>query len=105
MIKLADLLNEVTYSMYQTLVYVEFDDSTNITDVAQLIRGVKYVTVVNNKTDKEDLEPRGLLEIKVVTLKPGQETFELVKKEALASIPTLKKFKYSIKQLHKVEEI
>ncbi len=105
MIKLADLLNEVTYSMYQTLVYVEFDDSTNITDVAQLIRGVKYVTVVNNKTDKEDLEPRGLLEIKVVTLKTGQETFELVKKEALASIPTLKKFKYSIKQLHKVEEI
>jgi len=105
MIKLEDLLNEVTYSMYQTLVYVEFDDSTNITDVAQLIRGVKYVTVVNNKTDKEDLEPRGLLEIKVVTLKTGQETFELVKKEALASIPTLKKFKYSIKQLHKVEEI
>jgi ABC-type amino acid transport substrate-binding protein len=105
MIKLADLLNEVTYSMYQTLVYVEFDDSTNITDTAQLIRGVKYVTVVNNKTDKEDLEPRGLLEIKVVTLKTGQETFELVKKEALASIPTLKKFKYSIKQLQKIEEI
>jgi ABC-type amino acid transport substrate-binding protein len=105
MIKLADLLNEVTYSMYQTLVYVEFDDSTNITDTTQLIRGVKYVTVVNNKTDKEDLEPRGLLEIKVVTLKTGQETFELVKKEALASIPTLKKFKYSIKQLQKIEEI
>jgi len=105
MIKLTDLLNEVTYSMYQTLVYVEFDDSTNITDTAQLIRGVKYVTVVNNKTDKEDLEPRGLLEIKVVTLKTGQETFELVKKEALASIPTLKKFKYSIKQLQKIEEI
>jgi ABC-type amino acid transport substrate-binding protein len=105
MIKLADLLNEVTYSMYQTLVYVEFDDSTNITDTAQLIRAVKYVTVVNNKTDKEDLEPRGLLEIKVVTLKTGQETFELVKKEALASIPTLKKFKYSIKQLQKIEEI
>jgi ABC-type amino acid transport substrate-binding protein len=104
MIKLADLLNEVTYSMYQTLVYVEFDDSTNITDTAQLIRGVKYVTVVNNKTDKEDLEPRGLLEIKVITLKTGQETFELVKKEALASIPTLKKFKYSIKQLQKIEE-
>jgi hypothetical protein len=103
--KLKDLLNEVTYSMYQSLVYVEFSDETNITDIAQLIRGLRYVTVVNNKTDKEDLNPRGLLQLKVVTLKPGAETFELIKKEALSTIPTLKKFKYSTKQLQKIEEI
>ena len=103
--KLADLLNEVTYSMYQNLVYVEFSDDTNVTDIAQLIRGLRYVTVVNNKTDKEDLNPRGLLQLKVVTLKPGQETFELIKNEALKTIPTLKKFKYSTKQLQKIEEI
>ena len=103
--KLADLLNEVTYSMYQNLVYVEFSDDTNITDIAQLIRGLRYVTVVNNKTDKEDLNPRGLLQLKVVTLKPGAETFELIKNEALKTIPTLKKFKYSTKQLQKIEEI
>ena len=82
-----------------------FSDETNITDIAQLIRGLRYVTVVNNKTDKEDLNPRGLLQLKVVTLKPGQETFELIKKEAMATIPTLKKFKYSTKQLQKIEEI
>ena len=103
--KLADLLNEVTYSMYQNLVYVEFSDDTNVTDIAQLIRGLRYVTVVNNKTDKEDLNPRGLLQLKVVTLKPGQETFELIKNEALKTIPTLMKFKYSVKQLQKIEEI
>ena len=103
--RLTDLLNEVTYSMYKNLVYVEFSDETNITDIAQLIRGLRYVTVVNNKTDKEDLNPRGLLQLKVVTLKPGQETFELIKKEAMATIPTLKKFKYSTKQLQKIEEI
>ena len=103
--KLQDLLNEVTYSMYQNLVYVEFSDDTNVTDIAQLIRGLRYVTVVNNKTDKEDLNPRGLLQLKVVTLKPGQETFELIKNEALKTIPTLKKFKYSTKQLQKIEEI
>jgi hypothetical protein len=103
--KLQDLLNEVTYSMYQSLVYVEFSDETNVTDIAQLIRGLRYVTVVNNKTDKEDLNPRGLLQLKVVTLKPGAETFELIKKEAISTIPTLKKFKYSTKQLQKIEEI
>jgi hypothetical protein len=105
MVKLKTLLNEITYSMYQTLVYVEFADTTNITDIAQIIRSMKYVTVVNNKTDKEDLNPRGLLQLKVVTTKPGQETFELIKKESLAQIPELKKFKYSVKQLQKVEEI
>jgi len=105
MVKLKHLLNEVTYSMYQTLVYVEFSDTTNITDIAQIIRSMKYVTVVNNKTDKEDLNPRGLLQLKVVTTKPGQETFEIIKKESLAQIPELKKFKYSVKQLQKVEEI
>jgi hypothetical protein len=103
--KLKDLLNEVTYSMYQSLVYVEFSDETNVTDIAQLIRGLRYVTVVNNKTDKEDLNPRGLLQLKVVTLKPGVETFEMIKKEALGTIPTLKKFKYSTKKLQKIEEI
>ena len=103
--RLTDLLNEVTYSMYQNLVYVEFSDDTNVTDIAQLIRGLRYVTVVNNKTDKEDLNPRGLLQLKVVTLKPGAETFELIKNEALKTIPTLKKFKYSTKQLQKIEEI
>jgi hypothetical protein len=103
--KLKDLLNEVTYSMYQNLVYVEFSDETNVTSIAQLIRGLRYVTVVNNKTDKEDLNPRGLLQLKVVTLKPGQETFELIKKEAMSTIPTLKKFKYSTKQLQKIQEI
>jgi len=91
--------------MYQTLVYVEFDNSTNITDIAQLIRSVRYVTVVNNKTDKEDLEPRGLLQIKVVTTKAGTETFESVRTEALKMIPELKKFKYSTKQLHKIKDL
>ena len=105
MVQLKNLLKEVTYSMYQSLVYVEFSDETNVTDIAQLIRGLRYVTVVNNKTDKEDLNPRGLLQLKVVTLKPGAETFELIKKEALGTIPTLKKFKYSTKQLQKIEEI
>lgn len=99
------LLNEVKYTMYRTLVYVEFADETNITHIAQVLRSLKYVTVVNNKTDKEDLEPRGLLLIKVLTTKPGQQTYELVRRDALNNIPELKKFKYSIKQLQAIEEM
>jgi hypothetical protein len=98
-------LNEIKYTMYQTLVYVEFDAESNITHIAQVLRSLKYVTVVNNKTDKTDLNPRGLLSVKILTSKSGHETFELVRKDALQNIPELKKFKYSLQQLHTVEEM
>ena len=90
MSKLINILSELTYSMYDTYAYIEFSDETNITDIAQIIRSLPYVTVVNNKTDKEDLEPRGILEIKVVTTKPGQETFDTVKKLEWRKFPSLK---------------
>jgi hypothetical protein len=105
MTKLTKILSELTYSVYDTYAYVEFSEDTNITSIAQIIRSLPYVTVVNNRTDKEDLEPRGILEIKVVTTKPGKETFDIVKKTALEKIPELKKFKYSIKRLQKIDEI
>jgi len=103
--KLQDILKEIQYSMYQTMVYVEFEDTTNITTIAQIIRSVQYVTVVNNKTDKEDLKPRGLLLIKVLTPKTGKDTFDIVQRESLKAIPELKKFKYSLKQLQNIEEV
>jgi len=45
------------------------------------------------------------LEIKVVTVKPGQETIDTIKKLALEKNPELKKFKYSLKRLQKIDEI
>lgn len=105
MVNYKKLLQEIEYSLYQTMVYVEFKDTTNITAIAQIIRSLQYVTVVNNKTDKEDLKPRGLLLVKVLTPKTGKDTFDIIQKTALKSIPELTKFKYSIQQLQKIEEI
>jgi len=105
MSKLTNILSELTYNMYSTYAYVEFSDETNITDIAQIIRSLPYVTVVNNKTDKEDLEPRGILEIKVVATMSGEQTMAAVKKLAIEKIPELKKFKYSLKRLEKIDEL
>jgi len=91
--------------MYSTYAYVEFSDETNITDIAQIIRSLPYVTVVNNKTDKEDLEPRGILELKLVSTMTGEQTLAAVKKLAIEKIPELKKFKYSLKRLEKIDEL
>lgn len=98
-------LFEVTYNMYETFALVEFSDDTNITDISQLLRSMPMVTVVNNKTDKEDKNPRGVLQIKLLTLKTGEEAFEDLKKTALTKIPDLRTFKYSTKRLQKIDEI
>ena len=95
MIRLEHLLSEVEFRMYKTYVYVEFSPETDITTVAQLIRSVDKVAVVNNKSNKEDPRPRGLLLIKIITTKPALETFQEVQKAAMTSIPDLKKFQFS----------
>ena len=69
MITLEQLLSEVEFRMYKTYVYVEFSPETDITTIAQLIRSVDKVAVVNNKSNKEDPRPRGLLLIKIITTK------------------------------------
>ncbi len=98
-------LTEETYSLYETYVMVEFSDETNITDISQVLRSLPYVTVVANKTDKEDKNPRGILQIKVLTKKPGLETFRELKATALRTISDLKVFKFSEKRLQKIDEI
>jgi len=95
MITLEQLLSEVEFRMYKTYVYVEFSAETDITTIAQLIRSVDKVAVVNNKSNKEDPRPRGLLLIKIITTKPALETFQEVQKAAMTSIPDLKKFQFS----------
>ena len=51
------------------------------------------------------LKPPVVLEIKALTPKTGKETFDAIQREALKAIPELKKFKYSLRQLQKIEEI
>lgn len=97
------LLLEGDYKMYKTLVYLEFNEDQNITHLSQIIRGLRYVAVVANMTDKNDPLPRGLLSIKAVTLKPGIETFRLIQQEALKLVPGIRKFKFSEKRLIEVE--
>jgi len=94
MITLEQLLSEVEFRMYKTYVYVEFNPETDITTIAQLIRSVDKVAVVNNKS---------LLLIKIITTKPALETFQEVQKSAMTSIPDLKKFQFSERHIEQSE--
>lgn len=98
------IMSEVVYSMYQCLVYVEFDDNSDndITHVAQLVRALPRVTVVNNRSDKTDKSPKGYLLIKTISTKSGSETYAQLKKDALSSIGYLKKFNYVDQHIEKL---
>lgn len=101
--KLNQIISEIQFTMYQTMVYVEFVDTTDITSIANLIRSLDMVTVVNNRSDKEDLEPRGYLLVKIITTKPGKEAFNYLQAIAIKKIPELKKFNYSPEHVEKVK--
>jgi hypothetical protein len=103
MIKLEQLLSETQFKMYKTYVYVEFKEDTDITTIAQIIRALDKVAVVNNKSNKEDDRPRGLLLVKVITTQPALPTFQQLQQEAMTTIPELKKFQFSERHIEQVD--
>ena len=103
--KLKQIISEIQFTMYQTMVYVEFVETTDITTISNLIRSLDMVTVVNNRSDKEDLQPRGYLLVKIITTKPGRESFNYLASIALKKIPELKKFNYSPEHIEKLKAI
>ena len=100
---IGSLLKEITYKQYETLVYVEFKEDSNISTIAQIVRALPYVAVVNNKSDKDEHQPRGLLLVKCVSTKTAKETFDKLQELALG-VPDITKFKYSEKNLE-VKEV
>lgn len=101
--KLRDLVLEEQYKMFKTFFYFEFDDSTmDVSTLANIVRAVDLVAVVNNKSDKEDPRPRALFQIKVATTKPPKESFEQVKSECMTKISEVKKCQFSERHIEEV---
>lgn len=101
--KITDLILEVNRSMYRTYVYLEHAEDADISDIANIIRGLDQVVVVNNKSNKEDTRPRALLQVKIMTTGPALESFEALKKLAMTTVPEIKKFQYSQRHIEQVD--
>lgn len=100
---LSKLILEEEYKMFKTLFYFEFDDSNmDVSTLANIVRAVDLVAVVNNKSDKEDPRPRALFQIKVATIKPPKESFEQVKQECMTKISQVKKCQFSERHIEEV---
>jgi hypothetical protein len=101
--KLQNLLLEEQFKMFKTFFYFEFDDSNmDVSTLANIVRAVDLVAVVNNKSDKEDPRPRALFQIKIATTTPPRESFEQVKNECMTKISEVKKCQFSERHIEEV---
>lgn len=101
--KLQTLILEETYKMFRTYMYIEFDDADmDVSTLANIIRGLNQVAVINNKSDKEDPRPRALFQVKISTTKPPSEAFAQLQNDVMTRISEVKKCQISQRHIEEV---
>jgi hypothetical protein len=100
--KIKNLINEVTFTMYQGLVRVGHTDEITASEVADFVRAMPGVTRVSAVDSNEDTNIV-ILKVKILTAKPGPVVFEKLKKDTFKLVPNIKKVEISIKSIEKIE--
>jgi len=100
--KIKNLINEVTFTMYQGLVRVGHTDEITASEVADFVRAMPGVTRVSAVDSNEDTNIV-ILKVKILTAKPGPVVFEKLKKDTFKLVPNIKKVEVSMKSIEKIE--
>jgi hypothetical protein len=100
--KIKNLINEVTFTMYQGLVRVGHTDEITASEVADFVRAMPGVTRVS-AVDSNETTNIVILKVKILTAKPGPVVFEKLKKDTFKLVPNIKKVEISIKSIEKIE--
>jgi hypothetical protein len=99
--KLVQLINEITFTVYQGLVRVGHNDETTASEVANFVRAMPGVTRVTPVDSNEDIN-MVVFKVKILTAKSGPEVFEKLKKDTFRLVPNIKKVEISIKSIEQV---
>jgi hypothetical protein len=100
--KIKNLINEVTFAMYQGLVRVGHTDEITASEVADFVRAMPGVTRVS-AVDSNETTNIVILKVKILTAKPGPVVFEKLKKDTFKLVPNIKKVEISVKSIEKIE--
>lgn len=100
--KIKNLINEVTFNLYQGLVRVGHTDEITASEVADFVRAMPGVTRVTAIDSNEDTNVV-ILKVKILTAKPGSVVFEKLKKDTFKLVPNIKKVDLSLKSIEKIE--
>lgn len=86
--KLSDIISEVQFNTYEGMVQVIYDENTNSTEIAALMRALPGVTTVTLASDEG--KNRETLKIKLITQKDGITAFQALKQNAITKYPPIK---------------
>jgi hypothetical protein len=100
--KIKNLINEVTFTMYQGLVRVGHTEEITASEVADFVRAMPGVTRVTAIDSNEDINIV-VLKVKVLTTKPGPVVFEKLRKDTFKLVPNIKKVEVSGKSVEKIK--
>lgn len=101
--KLRELLNEITFTLYQGMVRVTHNEETTASEVADFVRampGVTRVTAVDSNEETNTV----ILKVKILTSKPAQGVFEKLQKDTFRLVPNIKKVEISHKSIQPVNK-
>lgn len=100
--KIKNLINEVTFGLYQGLVRVGHTEEITASEVADFVRAMPGVTRVTAIDSNEDTNVV-ILKVKILTAKPGSVVFEKLKKDTFKLVPNIKKVELSLKSIEKID--
>ena len=86
--KLIDIISEINFNTYEGMVQVIYDENTNSTEIAALMRALPGVTTVTLASDEG--KNRETLKIKLITQKDGMAAFQALKQNAITKYPPIK---------------
>ena len=99
MISSLDILLEDDNKIYKGLVRVTYSDEGSVMDVADVIRAVKGVTIVNTAGNEEGRNV-SMYDVKVRTKSDPQSSFKFVRQESMKS-SIIKRFEIATKTIER----
>lgn len=97
--KLTDLINEITFNTYSTMIRVTYAD-ISVSDLAELIRAMAGVTIVT--TGSHD-EYTATFEVKLVSTQDAKTAFMKLRQNMIKGIPGAKKVEINFKGVEKLK--
>jgi hypothetical protein len=99
MISLRDILLEDDNKIYKGLVRVTYSDEGSVMDVADVIRAIKGVTIVNTAGNEEGRNI-SMYDVKIRSKADPQSAFQFIRQEAMKD-PIVKRFEVATKTIER----
>jgi len=98
--KILNLLSELQFSIYQSMVRVNHTEDVTVQDIGEMLRAMPGVLTIGQVSHNSD-NNTAVLKVKILTTKPASEAFASFKSTSVQRIPEVKKIEIADKTIEK----